>query len=137
MLHKLYNDIQRMIRISYFQTVLIIVTVFATSVAVAEDFKIVNGKEYKNATISRVEPDGIVIKYKVGISKIYVMELPKEVRERFYYDPFAFFFSEEPRPHIKSFAFLMAGTIFACLFLAVAQGLIYLRDIRDSLAQKT
>lgn len=72
--------------------ILIIVTVFATSVAVAEDFKAVNGKEYKDATISRVEPDGIVIKYKVGISKIYFMELPKGVRERFYYDPFAFLF---------------------------------------------
>lgn len=50
---------------------------------------------------------------------------------------FAAFFSEEASPHFFSFAFLMAGIIFGCLFLAVAEGLTYLRQIRDSLAQKT
>jgi hypothetical protein len=54
-----------------------------TSVALADDFKTVNGKEYKNATITRVEPDGIVLKYKSGLSKVYFIELPKEVQERF------------------------------------------------------
>jgi len=72
---------------TYFQSVLIILTVFATSVAVAEDFKTVNGKEYKNATISRVEPDGIALITKTGVSKIYFTELPKEVQQRFHYDP--------------------------------------------------
>jgi hypothetical protein len=54
--------------------------------AVAEDFKTVNGKEYKDATITRVEPDGIVVKTKSGITKVYFAELPKEVQERFHYD---------------------------------------------------
>lgn len=54
--------------------------------AVAEDFKTVNGKDYKDATITRVEPDGIVVKTKSGITKVYFVELPKEVRERFHYD---------------------------------------------------
>jgi len=53
----------------------------------ADDFKTVNGKEYKNATITRVEPDGIIVKSKVGISKVYFSELPKEIQERFHYDP--------------------------------------------------
>src|SRR6266496_3281315 len=54
-----------------------------SSVALADDFKTVNGKEYKNVTVSRVEADGIVIKGKSGISKVYFVELPKEVQERF------------------------------------------------------
>jgi hypothetical protein len=57
-----------------------------TSAAFAEDFKTVNGKEYKDATISRIEPDGIVVKTKSGITKIYFTELPKDVQEHFHYD---------------------------------------------------
>ena len=57
-----------------------------TSAAVAEDFTTVNGKEYKEATVTRVDPDGIVVKTKSGITKLYFTELPKEVQERFHYD---------------------------------------------------
>jgi thioredoxin 1 len=57
-----------------------------TTVAVADDFKLVSGKEYKNVTVTRVEPDGIVLKTKSGISKVYFVELPKDVQERFHYD---------------------------------------------------
>ena len=39
-------------------------------VALADDFKTVQGKEYKNVTVSRVEPDGIVLKSKSGISRV-------------------------------------------------------------------
>ena len=35
--------------------------------------------------MSRVEADGIVIKTKTGLSKIYFAELPKDVQERFHY----------------------------------------------------
>jgi hypothetical protein len=31
-----------------------------------------------------VEPDGIVLKTKSGISKVYFVELPKDVQERFH-----------------------------------------------------
>jgi hypothetical protein len=55
------------------------------SLALAEDFKLINGRVYKNATISRVEADGIVVKTKTGISKIYFVELPKDVQDRFHY----------------------------------------------------
>jgi hypothetical protein len=54
--------------------------------ALADDFKTINGKEYKNATVTHVEPDGIVVKTKSGISKLYFQELPKDVQERFHYD---------------------------------------------------
>jgi thiol-disulfide isomerase/thioredoxin len=56
------------------------------SVALADDFKAIDGKEYKNVTVSRVEPDGIMLMSKSGISKVYFTELPKEVQERFHYD---------------------------------------------------
>jgi len=54
--------------------------------AFGDDFKTIDGKEYKNVKLSRVEPDGIVLITTSGISKIYFTELPKEVRERFHYD---------------------------------------------------
>lgn len=54
--------------------------------ALSEEFKTVNGREYKDATVTRVDPDGITVKTKSGITKVYFIELPKEVQERFHYD---------------------------------------------------
>jgi len=54
--------------------------------ALADDFKLIDGKEYKNVTVSRIEPDGIVLRTKSGISKIYFVELPIDVQERFHYN---------------------------------------------------
>src|SRR6266480_1242211 len=67
--------------------VFVFLIVCLASVALADDFKAIDGKEYKNVTVSRVEPDGIVLITKSGISKVYFTELPKEVRARFNYDP--------------------------------------------------
>ena len=58
-----------------------------TGIAVADDFNLVSGKEYKDVTVTRVEPDGIVLRTKSGISKVYFVELPKDVQERFHYNP--------------------------------------------------
>lgn len=58
-----------------------------TSAAFADDFTTVNGKEYKDATVTGIDPDGIVVKTKSGITKIYYTELTKEAQERFHYDP--------------------------------------------------
>src|SRR4029077_12189408 len=65
-------------------TIVILATLFA-SLARTEDFKTVSGKIYKDATISHVEADGIVIRTKTGMSKVYFAELPKDVQERFHY----------------------------------------------------
>ena len=62
-----------------------ILAALSLSLALADDFKTINGKEYKNVTVSRVEADGIVIKTKMGLSKVYFAELPKDVQERFHY----------------------------------------------------
>jgi hypothetical protein len=64
----------------------ILIVCFA-SLALADDFKTVDGKEYKNAKVSRVEPDGIVITFSGGIVKIPFTELSPEVQKKFSYDP--------------------------------------------------
>jgi len=67
-------------------TVVILAVLFAAR-ALSEDFKTISGKVYKDATVSRVEADGIELKSKTGISKVYFTELPQEVRERFHWVP--------------------------------------------------
>ena len=76
-------NFHRGIGVKNWEPVLIIVAALSVSLALAEDFKTINGKEYKNATIRRLESDGIVLRTNVGISKVYFIELPKEVQERF------------------------------------------------------
>jgi len=73
--------------VKYGTTTLAILSALSASLALAEDFKTVNGKEYKNATVSRVEADGITIKFSGGIVKVPFTELPKEVQQRFNYNP--------------------------------------------------
>src|SRR6266849_4641558 len=63
-----------------------ILAALSASLALADDFKTINGKEYKDTTVTRVEPDGIIVKMKSGISKLYFVELPKDVQQRFHYD---------------------------------------------------
>jgi hypothetical protein len=63
----------------------LILAVLFASLALSEDFKTVSGKIYKDATVSRVEADGIELKTKTGISKVYFTELPQDVQERFHW----------------------------------------------------
>jgi thiol:disulfide interchange protein len=43
-------------------------------------------RNIKDVMVNRVEPDRIVVKTKSGISKIYFVELPKNVQDRFHYN---------------------------------------------------
>jgi hypothetical protein len=63
---------------------LVLVVLFA-SLALSEDFKTIKGKVYKDATVSRIEADGLVLRTAAGISKVYFTELPQDVRERFHW----------------------------------------------------
>jgi len=63
----------------------LILAVLFASLALSEDFKTTNGKVYKDATVSRIESDGIELKTKTGISKVYFAELPQDVQERFHW----------------------------------------------------
>jgi hypothetical protein len=40
---------------------LAILAMLSASIALADDFKTIDGKEYKNVTVKRVEPDGLVL----------------------------------------------------------------------------
>ena len=62
---------------------LAIMVTLTAALAQAEDFKTITGKEYKDAIISRVESDGIVLRTHSAVVKLYFSELPKEVQERF------------------------------------------------------
>jgi thiol-disulfide isomerase/thioredoxin len=53
------------------------------SVAHAADFKAIDGKEYKNVTVSRLEPDGIVLITSSGISKFTSPNCRKRSRHVF------------------------------------------------------
>ena len=66
---------------------LVILIVCFVSIALADDFKTTDGKEYKNAKVNRVEPDGIVISFSGGIVKIPFTELSPEIQTKFGYNP--------------------------------------------------
>jgi hypothetical protein len=55
----------------------------------ADDFKLNDGTEYKSATVSRVEPDGIIVIILTGVIKLYFTDLPNAVRQKYHYDPYA------------------------------------------------
>jgi hypothetical protein len=74
---------QNLARVKYCGT-LILAVLFA-SLALSEDFKTTKGRIYKDAAVIRVEGDGIVLKTKTGIFKVYFTELPQEVQERFHW----------------------------------------------------
>jgi hypothetical protein len=56
--------------VKHWQVALAILTALSASVTLADDFKTMDGKEYKDAKVTRAEPDGIVVRTKIGISKI-------------------------------------------------------------------
>jgi hypothetical protein len=58
-----------------------------TRALLCDDFKTVDGKEYKNVTVSRTEPDGIIVTSNSGIIKLYFSELPPDVRTKYNYNP--------------------------------------------------
>jgi hypothetical protein len=72
-------------KLTSWHAMLAIAATLSASVALSEDFKTVRGKVYKDATVSRVEADGIELKTKTGISKVYFTELPQDVQERFHW----------------------------------------------------
>ena len=70
-------------RMKHWQIALSIFAALSASLVLAEDFKTINGKEFKGATVTRVEGDGIVLRTKTGISKVYFVELPQDVQKKF------------------------------------------------------
>ena len=108
----------------YWKTAVSILAALSASLALAEDFKTTNGKEYKNATVTHVEPDGIVLKTKTGISKVYFTELPKEVQERFLPSPAKTGAAQRELIELKSWVAAMANSTSFVLFLVGGASLI-------------
>ena len=83
---KLTNDVQRAAALS--GNDLTTQEALAAQMAGANDeFKTTSGQVYKNASLNRVEPDGVVLVTNSGVTKVYFTELPRDVQERFHYDP--------------------------------------------------
>jgi hypothetical protein len=97
----------------------LIVAAMSASLALAEDFKTIKGKVYKDATISRVDTDGIVLRTRTGISKVYFIELPKDVQERFHPSPAKTVATPREREPVKlkGWAAAMANPIAFIVFV--------------------
>jgi len=112
-------------RVKY--AIVLILTVLFVSLALSEDFKTTNGKVYKDATVSRIEADGIVLRTEAGIAKVYFTELPQDVQERFHWakpgGPREHFYSrwtaaaEDPAVLAKVIA--VGTSIIACVGLVI------------------
>ena len=76
---------QNLAQVKYFG--ILILAVLSASLALSEDFKTTSGRMYKDATVSRVEGDGLVLRTETGILKVYFAELPQDVQERFHWVP--------------------------------------------------
>ena len=117
---------------------LAILALLSTTLALAEDFKTVRGKLYKDATIIRVEADGIVLKTKTGISKVYFIELPGDVQQRFHPTPTKTAVAQREREPVKlqGWAAVMANrTALIKYFVAgitVIAGVVFLVIRRSS-----
>jgi hypothetical protein len=64
-----------------------ILAMLAVSTVLAEDFILNDGTEYKGVKVSRSEPDGLVVTTATGVIKLFFTDLPKEVQEKYHYDP--------------------------------------------------
>ena len=82
--------------VKYLRTPLSILLVLPVSLALADDIKTNYGKEYKNATVTRVEPDGIMVKFSGGLVKIPFKDLSDELKQKYHYN------SEEAQKFLKS-----------------------------------
>src|SRR5438067_9010077 len=69
-----------------FEIPLSILLILPVSLAVADDIKTNYGKEYRNATVTRVEPDGIMIKLSGGLLKIPFKDLSDELKQKYHYN---------------------------------------------------
>ena len=54
----------------------------------AEDLTTLDGKVYKDYTVTKVEPDGLSIRHAEGTAKVPFHRLPDEVQRQHGYDPF-------------------------------------------------
>ena len=67
---------------------LFIILAFSACLSItAEDFRTLDGKEYKNVSVCRVTPEGIEIMFSTGIKLLKFKNLPESVRKKYHYSP--------------------------------------------------
>lgn len=69
------------------KTLPLLLILAASVTAIADDITTITGQEYKDATISRIEPDGLILMTDSGIEKVSFKVLPKEIQDKYGYDP--------------------------------------------------
>ena len=68
------------------QISLAIIAALSASLALADDFKTINGKEYKNATVTVSSRTASWSSF-MAESRRYSVELPPEIQKKYGYDP--------------------------------------------------
>ena len=63
------------------------VAVLCAAGCFAMDITTSDGKTYHDVTVTRAEADGLVITHSGGAGKVPFLELPKDIREKYGYDP--------------------------------------------------
>jgi hypothetical protein len=86
----------------------------------AEDFRTIKGKEYKDATVIRVEANGIVLRTKTGISKVYFFELPSDVQQRFHPSPAKTAAAQRGPIKVDGWAAMVTANPTAVIILSIA-----------------
>lgn len=69
------------------KTTLVILVALMCARLSAENFTTIEGKKYERVTISRVEPDGLMVVTDSGIAKIPFVQLPADVQKKYGYNP--------------------------------------------------
>jgi hypothetical protein len=67
--------------------VILIALILTAASLRADDITTIRGEKFTNVSISRVEPDGIVVRKSDGIVKIPFSDLSPELRAKYGYDP--------------------------------------------------
>lgn len=65
---------------------LLIAVVMLPALLLADDIKTISGKEYKGVTVTRVEPDGLVVTTADGVERIPFADLGADLRLKFGYN---------------------------------------------------
>ncbi len=68
------------------------------SALMADDIETLDGALYTNAKVTRIDPDGITIRWSAGIAKVPFESLSPELRDKYGYEP------EKARQHKESLA---------------------------------
>lgn len=65
----------------------LLISLLAWQTCFGANIRTVRGEEFKDATVSRVEPDGITVIHSTGVVKIPFADLSADIQAKYHYDP--------------------------------------------------